>query len=384
MTLDLSFQSFDNNALGHNPYNAYWLAIVSQLAYRDGQETNKAWASRVKSTARKFGFNAYCFNNKGAQAVMLVDSSKIILGFRGTEEESDWLDDLEAEKDSFYSYRVHHGFKSYFDRVWQPVKAERRLGRKEDQGAEAVLREEMAKGEKSLWITGHSLGAAAALLAAASCQLEESQIPVAGLYTYGQPRVSGQKFAKWYNPALGAKTFRYVHANDIVPRVPPRLFLFSRYTHVGQLKYFTEQGVLKDGYEVTYWLRFQDELRGAASDFLEPGLDSIKDHSLGDGYIPLVKKQLPDPAATPKVEIAAEPKPSAAPEAKREGKAVTPRSKSRAKATPEPQAEPPVTPATEPKPEPEVPSAVEPKPEAETTTPPEPQVEPAVKEEVAA
>ncbi len=51
------------------------------------------------------------------------------------------------------------------------------------------------------------------------------------VYTFGMPRVGGKQFAGEYNPSsLGAITYRLVHGDDIVPRVPPPEL---GYRHVG-------------------------------------------------------------------------------------------------------------------------------------------------------
>jgi len=70
-----------------------------------------------------------------------------------------------------------------------------------------------------LFITGHSLGgslgvAVADALNAAGCDAD-------GIYTYGMPRAGDPTFAARYNAALGARTFRFVHGDDLVPTVPP-------------------------------------------------------------------------------------------------------------------------------------------------------------------
>jgi putative lipase involved disintegration of autophagic bodies len=52
-----------------------------------------------------------------------------------------------------------------------------------------------------LWVTGHSLGGA--LAAMATISLESRNIPVTGLYTFGQPRIAGWGMVNAMNRRLG-------------------------------------------------------------------------------------------------------------------------------------------------------------------------------------
>jgi hypothetical protein len=82
--------------------------------------------------------------------------------------------------------------------------------------------------KKRLWVTGHSLGGALAKLWALWAVARGHE--VAGVYTFGQPRVGDASFATLYNSVLRDRSFRVVHADDIVPRVP---WMLSRYRHAG-------------------------------------------------------------------------------------------------------------------------------------------------------
>jgi hypothetical protein len=85
-------------------------------------------------------------------------------------------------------------------------------------------------------ITGHSLGGALALLAAATWVDGE---PVQGVYTYGQPMVGKADFVSSVRRRLLDRYFRFVNDSDVVPRVPPG------YRHSGQLYHFDARGDLK-------------------------------------------------------------------------------------------------------------------------------------------
>jgi hypothetical protein len=84
--------------------------------------------------------------------------------------------------------------------------------------------------QKPLFITGHSLGAALAALAALMAVGQGS--PPQAVYTFGMPRVGGERFRTNYDPTLGAQTYRLVHGLDLVARVAPSS---TGFRHVGRL-----------------------------------------------------------------------------------------------------------------------------------------------------
>jgi hypothetical protein len=83
---------------------------------------------------------------------------------------------------------------------------------------------------KPVFFTGHSLGAAMAVIAALRA-LSPNFSPMA-LYLFGAARVGGPTFVARYNPVLGERTYRLVHGFDIVSRVP---LSTMGYHHVGRL-----------------------------------------------------------------------------------------------------------------------------------------------------
>lgn len=85
-----------------------------------------------------------------------------------------------------------------------------------------------------LYITGHSLGGALAVIA--SIRIRPSD-RIAACYTYGCPRVGNAEFA---NVLWKVPVYRQVHFSDIVPRVP---FAFG-YRQVGDLRYIKRTGGL--------------------------------------------------------------------------------------------------------------------------------------------
>ena len=73
----------------------------------------------------------------------------------------------------------------------------------------------------SVAVTGHSLGAALAVLSAAHLQSQEG-INVDYLYTFGLPRVGDSAFSSWFNSII-PQAIHVTHYHDIVPHVPPEV-----------------------------------------------------------------------------------------------------------------------------------------------------------------
>lgn len=77
----------------------------------------------------------------------------------------------------------------------------------------------------SIWITGHSLGAALATLLALDL-VYISQLSPVFLITFGSPRVGNSVFAQAFNNSA-IRNFRVVGGSDIVPHLPPSLIGFQ-------------------------------------------------------------------------------------------------------------------------------------------------------------
>jgi len=309
MSKAIPFSSFNSQASTYDANNAYLLAQLCVETYRRTKveklggkdENNDDWRKRVKQEASAWGFaseHVYCFNYKGSQAILLADASKIIVAFRGSEERSDWqvnmnrLKNKEISKN--YNICLHSGFCNYLNNIWKPYNDSE--GKVEAKGIQAIIQHEMKESPKSLWFTGHSLGGAVAVLAAASCIWNNSPIEVSGVYTYGQPRVGDLRFAKLYNSRLKSKTFRFVNNNDVVTRIPTWAPIFF-FAHVGQIKYLTQDGELLDFEKLSWWQRLRAVFIDVAEDLREQGLNSITDHDMSTGYIPPLLRVLSEPDA---------------------------------------------------------------------------------------
>ena len=134
-----------------------------------------------------------------------------------------------------------------------------------------------------VYVTGHSRGGALALLFAA--ELAKDVQPLAGVFTFGCPRVGDADFAAWFRTV---PVQRYVNNNDVVPRLPPvHLTAWHGYKHVGKLLWFDCCGdLLVEPNRLTVTL---DRIAGRIKAIGREGTDGVADHDKTE-YSRLVKR----------------------------------------------------------------------------------------------
>ena len=176
-------------------------AEMSRLAYAEN--------SVVEAALQSIGFSSIAFagdNNRGTQGFAAKNAAQrvTVLAFRGTE--SNRFEDVVSDVDTLQRdyrrggrlCRVHGGFLKAYEQ--QPV-----------QDLIAAVRRQ---GVGGLLVTGHSLGAALATLAAVDTM-------PARLVTFGSPRVGDEVFRALF---AGLEVRRFVDCCDVVSRVPPERF----------------------------------------------------------------------------------------------------------------------------------------------------------------
>lgn len=214
--------------------NAGWLADLSMLAYAD-KPTIQEKLDDSGLTAD--GFVMEYFSRGTTQCFVAHNDNFVVVSMRGTEIDNffgafeDWRRNLEfkPERDESGGL-VHRGFMEDVAEVWNDNPG----------GLKSYLKPLLASGTRTLWITGHSLGAALATLVAERAA-RDAGFDVRGVYTYGSPRVGDNQFKQKYEElGLNAKTYRVLHGIDVAQR----LFPGAAYTHVGQLKFIDAEGRL--------------------------------------------------------------------------------------------------------------------------------------------
>lgn len=226
-------------------------AEMAELAYPDtvGGDCSgdcgtqrEAWQANVTAVTTSMGASATRFlygNATSTQAILVVASNKAVVAFRGTEDSRDVQINLAANLtglplgprfngSGISAPMVHEGFLAAATEVFEQVAA--------------ALRELDPLGGLPVYSVGHSLGGALATLNAALLQSADSPANrVAGVYTFGSPRVGDESWAAAYQRlGLAPITLRVVNGRDIVPLVPPPNASGSGFQHVGQLVFIAE------------------------------------------------------------------------------------------------------------------------------------------------
>lgn len=141
--------------------------------------------------------------------LVLESDDDIIVAFRGSQSDEDWLMDADILQTSFpYIHDgglVHNGFLSIYH----------------------SLRDELVNTitdldtEKEIFVTGHSLGGALAtlfILDIANVLRNLKQT----LITFASPKIGNKKFVERFNIII-LDSYRFVNLNDVVPTFPPQL-----------------------------------------------------------------------------------------------------------------------------------------------------------------
>jgi triacylglycerol lipase len=305
---------FNPRATSFSSDNAQILAQASAVAYSEPARCEK-WAT-VSGFTGPFDF----FDNADTQGFVAESNDAIIVAFRGTQPNRpmDWFVDFRATRGRWDHTigEVHDGFYGAFRKVWGVALPK----------GEVLPKRLVNRGNKTIWITGHSLGGALAELCAAQAMFV-SKIPVQGVYTFGQPRVGNKDFANAVNEKLGSGIYRFVNDRDIVPRVP----LFSMgFCHYGNQTFFDHDGqstdaqsavetlaaalkfgkaafnlavagqvagLVKDGLSAILHGDLTEEqekaFRERATEILKGGVEKIDDHSMDKHYLVRLKTSLP-------------------------------------------------------------------------------------------
>jgi len=193
------------------------LMWMSQLAYEVRDARHK-----IKPVLKRWGLEPIALvTNNVAPRLPLVSTRGIIAtgrgatiaAFAGTDPAalSNWVTNFNLGQ---RTRDIHRGFEDAFAAVWDDV-------------ATALKSNALP-----LFITGHSLGGALAVIAAARLH-RELKIDATAIYTFGAPRVGSAAFANTYNGCgLGERTYRLIHGLDIVPTLPPSRLGFR---HAGRM-----------------------------------------------------------------------------------------------------------------------------------------------------
>lgn len=211
----------------------------------------------------------------GHHGYLAVAADHAIIAIRGSGEPDDWRNNLRYWQVAYrLGGHVHAGFAVAAQGITRAIQVEL-------QRAPALYQ------NKAFWLTGHSSGGSVAILVAQELAL--LHVDVAGIYTFGAPKVGDAIYARAY--PLRAKVHAFVTLGDIVPLLPPawlaRLgwrWQRQRYTHVTQPRLLVGKTVSLRA----ALAHFKHERAGILEKIVGVLID-FSPHSLAAAYIPNLK-----------------------------------------------------------------------------------------------
>ncbi|MBC3920827.1 lipase family protein [Undibacterium sp. CY18W] len=210
-------------------------AELSRLVYWRFEQGDQSLAALENILAHAQMGKPQLFKNADSStqafAVSSADGNTTYLSFRGTQ--ADDMTDLITDIRFFPAEwngrgKVHSGFLAAFQSIEKEL--------------DVWFRQCPAN---TVWICGHSLGAALATLAAA-------RYPGTRLVNFGSPCVGDAEFAASFT---GREVARYVNCADFVTKLPPES---SFYQHLQGMRYIDRNGVMPPGMSSTEMEADQD------------------------------------------------------------------------------------------------------------------------------
>ncbi len=233
--------------------NAKAFAAASHFAYYPAERGTEAFQNELGLTAKLISVN-------NTQAYLATNDNHIVVAFRGSEGPTnidglkDWLltnamnllivpqGKLSTEfLAAGVGAKFHQGFVGAITDIWDELYPQ--------------LEAEVKAKDRPVWVTGHSLGGALALLGA--WLFKRKFISVHQVYTFGAPMVGNQAVAEAFDREFPNAIFRYVNPPDPVPLLPMMSLVANDFAHCNKLMF------LGDGNEAANLLTY---LQGAAGD----------------------------------------------------------------------------------------------------------------------
>jgi triacylglycerol lipase len=208
----------------HSEPDAPNVARVREMAHA----ALAAYAGEPREASRRVGDafpHVRLIRARRFYAFVAWNDAETLLAFRGTDEERQWMEAVTHGQATWFAGRAHGGLIAVLDNLWTHV-----LAALFD--ADALNR--------PLYVTGHSLGGALAVLAGQ--RLDAEGWPVSLVATFGAPPVLDQRAAERYPVPLA----RVVNNEDAIPAFGwPALW--GTYRHVGREWLLTASGRIAEG-----------------------------------------------------------------------------------------------------------------------------------------
>jgi hypothetical protein len=212
-----------SNQGGFDARTAWFLADAAFLAY----SSDPAIAAQYRRPELAATVEPFT-GTRGTQCYVAAAPDWIVLAFRGTQLDNFWQHVLDVRTDlralpvrDSAGDLVHDGFLRGVDEVWL------RLRR--------YIADQQQQRRRPLWITGHSLGAGLATIAANRCSTDPA-LGAVGLYTYASPPVGDAQFSR----RISIPAFRVANNTDVLTKLP-----YAVYAPVGELRFIDANGQLR-------------------------------------------------------------------------------------------------------------------------------------------
>ena len=160
--------------------------------------------------------NARNFDVDGIQGCLYLINGVAWIVFRGTDEPSDWMINLDSKMTYTRFGAIHYGFDVALEKVINKIKVPFRV--------------------TEIIVTGHSLGGA---LAALYASRQMGLYPTIKLITFGQPRVGNHEFCTKMSVI---DYIRVVNSGDAATKM---FTYISGFRHAGKEIWFTQEGSVK-------------------------------------------------------------------------------------------------------------------------------------------
>lgn len=215
-----AFDHFDADDDGSSIVNSYLLAHLSMLVYGEVVHTTSSFQAHMEEELLDKGVeDVEVFVNyfTGTEGMLVTLDDAVIVVFRGTSTNgivpnfADHIGDINVDMVNKVmggrAVEIHGGFWNASDSVYP--------------GLRDALQDAHAAGRK-VWLTGHSLGGANALLTAMRLHMSDG-VPVQGLQTFGAPKAGDIDFRSATNVngaggrTLASRTRRWVMQGDPIP-----------------------------------------------------------------------------------------------------------------------------------------------------------------------
>jgi len=192
------------------------------------------------------GFKATAINRLEWFGFIIKSADNIIVSFRGTQSEIDFLADTNAYQTG-YAFapgkgKIHRGFLEIYKSCREQI-------------MNTLIR---FPTHSNVYITGHSLGGALAVINTLDVAANTFFKPV--MYNFAGPRIGNPIFAFKYN-RLVTNSVRIVNEHDLVPKLPPVLILsplpckILYYQHVkGDYKISFQTDSLRGNHDINNYL----------------------------------------------------------------------------------------------------------------------------------